>query len=107
MGKRYTLIWDTDSFCDGSDYDSLEAAKADGLDVLINWMVEQAWDYPRETSEWTQKQIEDWDYMIYNCSVSVRDNEQYNEEDFGEVWYPSDEECKEIGWVLYEEMVER
>lgn len=104
MKKRYTLIWDTDSFCDGREYDDIEAAKADGLDTLIGWACDQCYDYPADISKWSEKQIEDWDYMVYNCSVYIIDN--FEEEKYNEVWYPSDKECKEIGWLLYEELNE-
>ena len=73
--KRYTLVWDTDDCCDGVEFDSLEVAKADAEDILVNWAVEQMRDYPVDIRNWSEKQIEDWDYMIYNCSVYIIDNE--------------------------------
>ena len=103
---RYKMVWETENCVDGIDYATLEEAKASAIETLCQWMKNQIVDneYPTNPNKWNEKQIEDWNYMIYNCGVSVRDNAKYNDEDFGEIWELSDKELKEIGWVLYEEM---
>ena len=103
---RYKMVWETEHEVDGTDYATLEEAKACAIETLHSWMESQVIDngYPMNPKEWNEEQIEEWDSMIYNCGVSVRDKTKYNDEDFGEIWEPSDEELKEIGWVLYEEM---
>ena len=103
---RYKMVFDTGDCVDSIGFETFEEAQADALDTLVLWMTEFC-NHEKcsiNLKEWTQKQIDEWDYMIYNCSVEVRDKERYNDEDFGEIWEPSDEELKEIGWVLYEEM---
>lgn len=103
---RYKMVWETECCVDSIDYETLEEAKANAIETLYFWMKSQVIDnkYPMNPKEWNEKQIEEWDYMIYNCGVSIRDKTKYNDKDFGEIWEPSNEELKEIGWVLYEEM---
>lgn len=95
--KRYTMIYDTDSFCDGIEYDSFEAAMCDAEDTLCNWQADQmvSGKYSEDPREWTEKQIDDWDYMIYNCSTYVLDNET------GEETYPE----YPTSWVTHDELI--
>lgn len=103
---RYKMVWETEHCVDGIDYETLEEVKEYAIETLLQWMKSQVINnrYPMNPKEWNEKQIEEWNYMIYNCGVSVRDNTKYNDKDFGEIWEPSNEELKEIGWVLYEEI---
>jgi hypothetical protein len=92
----YQMIFDTDSCCDGIDFESFEAAKADAEDTLIQWMVE-------ERSEWedlfhpNDEELDNYNYMICNCSVWVGkynpDTDEYEEE-----WSPSYEDAEALGW---------
>lgn len=92
----YRMVFDTDSFCDGIDFESFGAAKCDAEDTLINWMAE-------ERSQWkdffcpTAEELDNYNYMICNCSVEVR---KYNPEtdEYDEEWSPSYEEEEKLGW---------
>lgn len=99
----FILVWDTDSCCDSYGAESLEAAKNDALDTLLNWMVEESWNWsflPDGTPNPTEEQKNSWDYMIYNCWVEVR---QYNPktDDYETVWEPSDGDLTELGWKTF------
>ena len=102
----YHVTWETDNCCDGFDCESFESAKCAALDTLIEWEMEESqdWSFDPETykSQPTEEQKENWDYMIYNCGVSVyKYNPQTDEYD--EVWSPSEEELDSIGWKLFYE----
>ena len=100
----WRVCWDTDNCSDGYDVESFEAAKAEALDTLAEWQTEQCYNYPSDLNKWTEKQIEDWDYMYYNCGVSIyKYNPQIDE--YEEYCEPSDEELKEIGWMEYEDLL--
>lgn len=96
----FHVTWDTDNCCDGYDVESLDAAKFSALDTMIEWMCEETmeWEFkPDGTPAPTEEQIESWDYMIFNCCVSVT---QYNPQtdEYETIWEPSDDELEEIGW---------
>lgn len=92
----WMMCWYTDSDCDGIGFESFGAAQIDAKDTLINWMCE-------ERGEWsdmfcpTEKELDDYNYMIYNCSVEVR---KYNPDtdEYEEYWSPSWEEEEQLGW---------
>lgn len=101
--KPFCVMFDTDSFCDGFECDSFEYAKDEAIETLIDWMVEEYSNWEDDDNHIpTEQEKENWDYMIYNCSVYV---EKYNEDtdEYEDYWYPSDEELKEIGWVTIDE----
>lgn len=106
---RYQVVYETDCVVDGFYCDDFETAKVCALDVLSGWIEEVIVEEgcTENIKDWTEKQKENWDYMIYNCSVSVRDKKLYNEEDFGEIWSPSYSDEEEIGWVTYEELLKK
>lgn len=93
----YRVIYDTDTNCDGYDCESLEQAKCDALDTLIEWMAEGLAGF-KDPYNPTEDEREKYDYMIYNSSVCV---EEYNPatDEYEEVWSPSDDDCKQIGWM--------
>lgn len=112
----YIVRWDIDSCSDSYDVESLEAGKSRAIDTLLEWMGQEQWgwkaipDYDWEQAknlfdgfDLTGKQLVDWDYMIYNCGVAVA---KYNArtDTYDDVWEPSGEELREIGWVLHEEV---
>lgn len=103
--SAYLVQWDNDSCSDGYGADSLEAAKESALDTLIEWMMQESmnWKYDSENQEVipTEKEKENWDYMIFNCSVSVAEYDP-NTDEYETVWEPNDEELEKIGWVSYE-----
>lgn len=86
--KPYKVSWETDNCCDCFYADSLKAAEYAAEDTLIEWMMEA-----QDDSD------DDWNYMIYNCGVSVL---EYNKEtdEYEEFWSPSEADLKNIGWSL-------
>lgn len=95
---KYRVLWDTDNCCDAYDCNSLGQAKADAEDTLINWATEEmsGWDGFNPT----QKQIESYDYMIYNCSAVVQKYDP-NADDYYTIWEP---DYEEIGFLPWEEL---
>ena len=103
--KRFEMVFSTDSFCDGIDFETFEAAKADAEDTLINWATDERreWKTAEDgTPLPTAKQIENYDYMIYNCECHIveydDDGNQVNE------YYFTDDELAEIGWIEWDEL---
>lgn len=91
----FLMVWDTDHCCDGIDCESLGAAKCLAEDTLIEWQME-------EISKWkdgvpTEEQIDDWNYMIWNCGVEIYkydpDTDEYVVAD-----RLSYEEEEQLGW---------
>ena len=101
----YRMIFDIGHTVDGLDFDSQEAAKNDALDTLAEWMCQFTVEngiskvYPYE---WTEKQQEDWDYMIYNFSVCVAKYDPETDE-YITCWSPSAEDERSVGWMTVEE----
>lgn len=97
---EWTVVCNAEHFEHSFTSPSFEQAKCDALDVLLEWMhAERAgWDSFKPT----QEQIDNWDYMIETCCVSVmrcfRDSDDYEE-----LWEPDDAELKRIGWDYYRE----
>lgn len=93
--KPWRMAFETDDTVDGVDFDSFEAAKADAEDTLVNWMVEEQSKWRSEKP--TKEELEDYNYMICNCSVRV---DRYNPttDEYEEYWSPSCEEEEKIGW---------
>lgn len=99
----YRVWWDTDSCCDGYDCESFGAAKCSAEDTLCEWMCEEfcKWADPYHP---TEEQKEDWDYMIWNCGVSVAKYNPHTDE-YEECWSPSQEELDAMGWAECDEML--
>ncbi len=101
----YRMIFDIGHTVDGIDHESMEAAKTDALDTLIEWMsqftIENHISQP-DPKNWTKKQQEDWDYMIYNFSVCVAKYDPQTDE-YITCWEPTAEDEKSVGWILAEE----
>lgn len=110
----YDTIWDGDSFIDGQKHESLESAICDAEDTLCQWMADEmwGWEFDEKTGfpKPTQEQIENWDYMIYNCGSYVVpfDYEigEYAEIDDA-VWPRTDEDTDKLGWMLWEDYVKK
>ena len=92
----YIMRFDTDSFTDGIDEFSLEAAKMDALDTLLQWMAEEVQTW-KDAFCPTDEELDNYNYMICNSSVSVC---AYNPDtdEYDEIWYPSYEDEEKIGW---------
>lgn len=110
----YETVWDGDHFIDGQKHEDLECAINDAKDTLIQWMSEQMWgwkfDDKTNSPAPTEAQIEDWDYMIYNCGCYVVpfDEEIGEYADLDDaVWPRTDEDTDKIGWMLWEDCVKK
>lgn len=97
---KYVMVWDNDSCCDGFGCESFGQAKQDAFDTLLQWMCDESSNWKSETP--TEEEKDNWDYMIYNCSVHV-DKYNADTDEYEEYWYPSEEELEEIGWKLFNE----
>ena len=78
---------------------TLEEAQEDAIETLINWMCnfysEHNISEPDKT-KWTEKQQEDWDMMINECSTCVAQYDP-NKDEYKIIWYPPGQKEKEIG----------
>ena len=100
----FRMVWDTDTDCDGFGCESFEAAKAYAEDTLVEWMCQQR-------SEWkdpfcpTEDELDEYNYMIWNCSVEVRKYDPMTDE-YDEFWSPSYDDEEQLGWIeLTREMI--
>lgn len=97
----YTVIYDTENFCDGFDCNSYEDAVGSALNILMEWIYEGAdiaWR-PMDGTEPTQEQIDDWNYFISNNEVRIYKHAagtEYDDDDL--VWYMDAEDVEQIGW---------
>ena len=94
----YKMIWDTDQAVCGEDCETFEDAKAAALNVYEGWMEAEWMMWTSEKP--TAKNIEDWNYMIYNCCCYIVRYDPRTDEydDADDAYYLSDEELEEIGW---------
>ena len=107
----YETVWDGDHFIDGQKHEDLESAINDAEETLIQWTSEQMWNWKFDDKTNlpapTEKQIEDWDYMIYNCGCYVvpfdEETGEYASLDDA-VWPRTDEDTDRIGWMLWEDL---
>lgn len=92
----YRMVYDGNCFIDGTDYGSLEQAKADALDTLVNWMIEarQAWANCHCP---TEDELDEYNNMICCCCTYVQEYNQETDE-YDDYWYPSEEDLEQIGW---------
>lgn len=103
--KRYTMIYDGDSFVDGTDHETLEEALEAAKETRIFWEECEMYDWnfdDKGVPHPTEKQIEDWDYMIWNCSTYVIEKD--DDGNTIEEYYLSDDDLKEIGWMEWAEI---
>ena len=112
--KKYCMVYDMGHTIDGVEFDDYEEAKADMIHTYLLWEAEEISDKKWKFSEDgtplpTEKQIEDWDYMIDNCCCYVVEwndtLEEYNDSYYADSL--SDEELKKIGWMYFNELMER
>ena len=98
--EKYRVCYDTEHFSGSFGCDSLESAKSYALDTLMEWMSQERSEWKSDTP--TDEEKERWDYMIYNCGVSV---EEYDERagEYISAWEPSDLDVDCIGWLLFDE----
>ena len=95
--SKYIVVWSNDSCCDSEniDFDTIEEAKHYALDILTEWIVqEQAkWKGDKPTPE----EIEDFNYMIYNCYVEVQEYDPDKDEYYDTECITYEDEDA-IGW---------
>lgn len=101
MGKIvYTVVYDTENFCDGFDCDSYDDAVGSALDILMSWMYdgELTW-HPGDGTVPTEEQLDDWNYFINNNEVRIYKHAAGTEHDDNDlVWYMDTEDVEPIGW---------
>ena len=97
----WRMVWETEHTVDSIDCDSEEEAKTRAMDTLVGWQADFVSHilFFTKLEDMTDKQKEDWNNMIYNCSVSVR-KYNINTDEYEGYWHPSQEEEKEINWVV-------
>ena len=101
----YRMVFDMGHTVDVIDFDCFEAAQNDAIETLVQWMCEFTMENHIENNDlttWTEKQKEDWDYMIYDCSVCVSKYDPDTDE-YYTCWEPTYKDEEEIGWVPTEE----
>ena len=84
--KKFRCIYDGDSFIGGIYCETMEEAQELAMSIL---------------SEWASSPFgsdEDHDMVVANCMTWVEEYDEDNDE-WNDVWYPSDEFCESIGWV--------
>lgn len=82
---KYRCVYDGDSFIDDIECETLEEAQYIAMDILREW-----------STQWEAE--EDHDMMVVNCMTWVEEYDEENDE-WVDIWYPSDEFCESIGWV--------
>ena len=105
----YHVTYDTENFCDGYNVESIEHGQDGCYEILMSWQMEHEWFGKRMP---TEKEIEDWDGMIENCSVWVSDMpDDYSVEKYPDmsswdrcVWVPDEERLKGMLWNPWEEI---
>lgn len=105
--KRFTMIYDGDSFIDGTDHETLEEALEAAKETLIFWeqceVSDKGWQFDdKGIPHPTEEQIENWDYMINNCNCWVVEKDDQG--NTVEEHYLTDEDYKEIGWQEWAEL---
>ena len=97
----YTVVYDTDNFCDGFDMDDYDSAVGSALDVLMTWMLDNTdleW-HPGDDTEPTEEQRDAWNYMIENYEVFIYKHQAGTEcQDQDIVWYMNPDDVERIGW---------
>lgn len=91
----FRMVWDTYDCCDGIDCESYGAAKCQAEDTLLEWEMEEIVSWNDGIP--TEAQIEDWNYMIFNCGVSIYEYDAMADE-YVERDGLSYEEEEQIGW---------
>lgn len=97
----YTVVYDTENFCDSFDVNSYEEAVGNALDILMQWMLDDpdiTW-HPGDDTEPTEEQKDEWNYLIENNEVRIYKHAygtDYDSDDL--VWYMQSYDVEPIGW---------
>lgn len=107
----YRMVYDGDDFIDSIDHKSLESAICDAQDTLLMWSTDEMSDWKWKEGAFfpspTKKQIENWDYMVYNsgCYVVEWDNESGEYTSIDDAVWPRDQkDLDELNWALWEDL---
>ena len=102
----YKVIWDNGAdTCGSIDTPAIGQGKEECLDMLTEWRNETCCDW------WgirmpTEKEIEDYDYMIFNCEAYVSEFPDDYDEDSDPsdyvVWEMDEETSKMLFWDEWE-----
>lgn len=110
--KKVHFVYDGGSFVDGYDVEDMECAKCEAKETLYLWMTDLVFDkhFPVNIKEWTQDQIDEWDYMVDSCCCywfEYETEEEKYQMDIDDYNFLTYEEEAEIGWLPYEELIKR
>lgn len=101
----YKVVWHNENyinFAPNDEYYTFEEAKNEAKNLLRFWASEERekWAVNETThlSEPTEEQIDDWNEMIENCYIYIVKTEGID---------LSDEDYKEIGWMKWNENIEK
>ena len=92
----WRLVWETDDDCDGIDFNAFAQAKGNAEDLLVEWMSQTRQEW-KDVWNPTDDELDDYNYMIVTCSVSVH-NYDPNADEYAEFWSPTQEELEKLGW---------
>lgn len=92
----YMVCWDNGHDDGEIECRSMDQAVSIAEDTLVEWVVQ-------ETATWksdipTPEEIDQYNYMIYNCSVEVRSYNP-NTDEYELAWEPSQADEEQLGWV--------
>ena len=91
----FHMVWSNEHSCDGVDCESYEAAKCLAEDTLLEWEMEEICKW--EGGVPTEEQIEDWNYMVFNCYTLIYEYDPMTDE-YVERDGLSYEDEEKIGW---------
>lgn len=97
----YTVVYDTEAFCDGFDRASYDAAVDAALNILLGWLEccdDLSWR-PQDGTDPTPEQKDDWNYFINSNEVRIYRHvagTECRDEDI--VWYMDQDDVEAIGW---------
>lgn len=101
----YKVVWHNENYADfapNREYYTFEEAEKEAKNLLCCWMSEEKkkWAVNETTHlpEPTEEQIDDWNEMIENCYIYIVKTEGID---------LSDEDYKEIGWMKWNENIEK
>lgn len=113
----YKVVWDNDTCCDSFETPSIGQGKEDCYELYINWRSETCGDWWGSRMP-TEKEIEDHDYLIFNCEAFVaefpddyddtedRECDYYDEREYNpsdhRVWEMDEETQKNLLWDEWE-----
>ena len=72
----WRMMWENEHVCDAIDCETLREAKDALVDTYYGWMHEQFLSMKKSFAP-DEDELEDWDYMLYNCGCTVQ---KYNKE---------------------------